>query len=122
MSSGIPTTLTFKRERSEGSVRRSDRLLNSLEVFCNFYNLLCILRVPYLFLFINNFFLILKNIRLEDKLAFAVLHMDDDFLNSALDRLTNELLSLCPLSALFIVGLKDDPVSHMVLHRFIFNF
>uniref|UniRef100_A0A915LSC2 GATOR complex protein MIO zinc-ribbon like domain-containing protein n=2 Tax=Meloidogyne TaxID=189290 RepID=A0A915LSC2_MELJA len=60
-----------------------------------------------------------SNIRLEDKLAFAVLHMDDDFLNSALDRLTNELLSLCPLSALFIVGLKDDPVSHMVLHRYL---
>uniref|UniRef100_A0A1I8C3V9 Zinc_ribbon_16 domain-containing protein n=1 Tax=Meloidogyne hapla TaxID=6305 RepID=A0A1I8C3V9_MELHA len=62
---------------------------------------------------------IVKNIRLEDKLAFAVLHMDDDFLNSALDKLTNELLVSRPLSALFIVGLEDDPGSHMVLHRYL---
>ena len=63
--------------------------------------------------------LFLKNIRLEDKLAFAVLHMDDDFLNSALDKLTNELVASRPLSALFIVGLEDDSISHMVLHRLI---
>lgn len=54
---------------------------------------------------------------LKDKLAFAAIHMDDDALAAALDKLVGTLLAQRPLSALFVVGLDDQTESHKVLHR-----
>uniref|UniRef100_A0A915E1K0 GATOR complex protein MIO zinc-ribbon like domain-containing protein n=1 Tax=Ditylenchus dipsaci TaxID=166011 RepID=A0A915E1K0_9BILA len=46
----------------------------------------------------------LENMELEDKLAFAAIHMDDESLNIALDNLLGELRDQRPLSALLITG------------------
>jgi hypothetical protein len=54
---------------------------------------------------------------LEDKLAFAALHMDDDFLTAALNKLIRELLQTRPLSVLLIVGLEDQPESHQLINQ-----
>uniref|UniRef100_A0A183CKT9 Zinc_ribbon_16 domain-containing protein n=1 Tax=Globodera pallida TaxID=36090 RepID=A0A183CKT9_GLOPA len=44
---------------------------------------------------------------LKDKLAFAAIHMDDDFLGTALEKLVDRLTSERPLSALLKMALKD---------------
>uniref|UniRef100_A0A915EHD8 GATOR complex protein MIO zinc-ribbon like domain-containing protein n=1 Tax=Ditylenchus dipsaci TaxID=166011 RepID=A0A915EHD8_9BILA len=61
----------------------------------------------------------LENMELEDKLAFAAIHMDDESLNIALDNLLGELRDQRPLSALLITGLDDHNECHQVLHRYV---
>lgn len=67
-----------------------------------------------------NYFL--QNIEIEDKLAFAAIHLDDDILSSALDRLLTELdEEKRPLSALLITGLDDHSDSHKLIHKLLLN-
>ncbi|KAI1725395.1 zinc-ribbon like family domain-containing protein [Ditylenchus destructor] len=63
----------------------------------------------------------LEGIELEDKLAFAAIHMDDDMLKDmALNRLLRELeIEGRPLSALLITGLDDNRECHDMIQRYI---
>ncbi|KAI1731887.1 zinc-ribbon like family domain-containing protein [Ditylenchus destructor] len=63
----------------------------------------------------------LEGIELEDKLAFAAIHMDDDILKDmALNRLLRELeMEGRPLSALLITGLDDNRECHDMIQRYI---
>ncbi|KAL3095422.1 hypothetical protein niasHS_007521 [Heterodera schachtii] len=56
---------------------------------------------------------------LKDKLAFAAIHMDDDFLGTALERLVERLTLEFPLTTLFVNGLDDQTESHQLLHRYL---